>query len=418
MKELLNDIFNSMRVNRKRIRLTGFSIAWGIFILIVLLGAGQGLLNGLNRIYGSNTNATVTLTPGNTTYAWHGHKKGRPIRMTEREALALKTRLSKWVTASYPVKTFQEAQLSAGARHSLRNVHGMHPGYQITMDIHMIAGRDINALDMEKERKVCVVSQTTARALFRGERSRNLIGRTVLIAERPFIIVGIYEPDKGFMIVNDVFVPMTTMTQMFVHDDKLSKILLKMRPMYDEEENHHFDKALRTLLARQKDYAVNDTRAIHVRNMYDEYILVIRLMGGVQFFIWIVGLATLIGGVTGVSNIMFVSVRERTREFGVLRAMGATGNYILKLVMLEAVFISLVAGYIGMMAGMLVVKMLSVLADVLAEGEASVFMNPTVPFYTIISITIVIVLAGLVAGYYPSRRALRMKLIDALAAVN
>ena len=418
MRELLNDIFISMRSNLARIRLTGFSIAWGIFILIVLLGAGQGMLNGLNRIYGSNANATVTLTPGQTTYAWRGNQKGRSIRLTEQEGLDLGPCLTEWVEGAYPVKTLEEVQLSVGSSHSMRNVHGMHPGYLSTMDVHMVAGRDLDWLDMQKERKVCVISRTTARSLFKGERPEGIIGRTIQVEGRPFTVVGVYEPDKGFMIVNDVFVPMATMTQVFVHDDQLTCVLLKMRPLDDEEENHRFDRTLKAHLAEMKDYAVHDTRAIHVRNMYDDYILVIRLMGGLQFFIWIIGLATLIAGVVGVSNIMLITVRERTREFGVLRAMGAEGSYILKLVILEAVFIALVAGYIGMLLGVLTVKLLGMLSDVLSEGEASVFMNPNVPFPMIIAIAIVIVLAGLLAGYYPAHRALRMKLIDALAAVN
>lgn len=415
MRELLNDIFISMRSNLARIRLTGFSIAWGIFILIVLLGAGQGLLNGLNRIYGSKANATVTLTPGETTYAWNGHQKGRSIRLTEQEGLELGTYLTDWVEGAYPVKTLEGVQLSVGSSHSMRDVHGMYPGYRGTMDVHIIAGRDLDWLDMEKERKVCVISRTTARSLFRRERPEGIIGRKLQVGGRPFTVVGVYEPDKGFMIVNDVFLPMPTMTQMFMHDDQLTSVLLKMRPLEDEEENHRFDKTLKSHLAEMKDYAVQDTRAVQVRNTYNEYILVIRLMGGIQFFIWIIGLATLIAGVVGVSNIMLITVRERTREFGVLRAMGAEGNYILKLVVLEAVFISLVAGYIGMMLGMGVVKLLGVLSEVLSEGEASVFMNPNVPFPMIIAITIIIVLAGLLAGYYPAHRALGMKLIDALA---
>ncbi len=418
MRELLNDIFISMRTNQARIRLTGFSIAWGIFILIVLLGAGQGMLNGLNRIYGSKAKATVTLTPGQTTYAWHGNQKGRSIRLTEEEGLSLGPKLTEWVEGSYPVKTLQSVQLSVGSSHSMRDVHGMHPGYLGTMDVHMIAGRDLDWLDMEKERKVCVISRTTARALYRSERAESIVGRTLQVAGRPFTVVGVYEPDKGFMIVNDVFVPMATMTQVFMHDDQLSGVLLKMRTLKDEKENHRFDQTLKAQLAEMKDYSVRDSRAIHVRNMYDDYILVIRLMGGVQFFIWIIGLATLIAGVVGVSNIMLITVRERTREFGVLRAMGAEGSYILKLVIIESVFISLIAGYIGMLMGVLTVKLLGILSDVLAEGEASVFMNPNVPFPMLIAITIIIVLAGLLAGYYPAHRALRMKLIDALAAVN
>ena len=418
MKELLNDIFISMRANSARIRLTGFSIAWGIFILIVLLGAGQGMLNGQKRIYGSNANATVTLTPGVTTYAWLGQKKGRAIRLTEQEGLEIGTMMQEWVEEAYPVKTLSGVQLSAGSKHSMREVRGMYPGYMHTFDAHLVAGRDLDALDMEKSRKVCVVSRTTARALFKGVNPQQVVGRTVQVAGRPFLIVGVYEPNKGFMIVNDVFVPMTTMTQIFMHEDQLTQVLLKMRLIEDEEENHRFDQALKAQLAEMKDYSVRDTRAIHVRNMYNEYILVIRLMSWIQFFIWVIGLATLIAGVVGVSNIMLITVRERTREFGVLRAMGAEGSYILKLVLIEAVFIALVAGYIGMMLGMLVVKLMDVLSDVMSEGEASVFMDPNVPFYMIMAITVIIVVAGLVAGYYPARKALQMKLVDALSAVN
>ena len=413
-KELLADVLLSMRMNKGRIRLTGFSIAWGIFILILLIGAGRGLVNGMERIYGSNVNATVKVTTGTTSLPWNGYGKDRKIWIEEKDAALLGEKLAKYVEHAIPIKAMRNVEIACGKEHVMRTVNGTSTKFMEAMDARIVAGRSIDALDMNMARSVCVISLTTVKALLKTSRAEDAIGMTVKLADRPFTIVGVYKPTKQYVAQNDVFAPVTTITQLFVHDNRLTAIWLKMKKLKDCEENATFTSALKHILANARNFSPRDPSALLIFNMYDEYLVTMDTLQSIQSFVWIVGFATLLGGVVGVSNIMLITVRERTREFGVMRALGCHKSYIFLLVTIEALIISFLSGMVGMLCGLGCLKALGDIAEMAAGDGTLVFVNPNVPFYTTLTITAIIIIAGVIAGYIPARQAGKMKIVDAL----
>ena len=417
-KELLADVLLSMRMNKGRIRLTGFSIAWGIFILILMIGAGRGLVNGMERIYGSNVNATVKVTTGTTSLPWNGYGKDRKIWIEEKDAALLGEKLAKYVEHAIPIKAMRNVEIACGKEHVMRTVNGTSTKFMEAMDARIVAGRSIDALDMNMARSVCVISLTTVKALLKTSRAEDAIGKTVKLADRPFTIVGVYKPTKQYVAQNDVFAPVTTITQLFVHYNRLTAIWLKMKKLKDCEENATFTSALKHILANARNFSPHDPSALLIFNMYDEYLVTMDTLHSIQSFVWIVGFATLLGGVVGVSNIMLITVKERTREFGVRKAIGAKPWHILRLILVESVITTAFFGYVGMFCGVAANAYMdaTIGREVVDTGlfQATMFLDPTVGIDVCLQATFVIILAGTLAGLMPALKAARVRPIEAL----
>jgi len=406
------EVFTSMKSNKTRIALTGFSIGWGLFILIVLLGAGNGLLKGMMANFSNSTDNIFTITPGKTSMLFNGWPKNKEITLMPEDVDVLEK--------SFPLQIDHiTSALSAPVILSYKTVQangaidGQELAFERTERIKIIEGRTLNQVDMDSLRKVCLISSSMSKILFRD--IKNPVGQKIIIGDVPFLVIGVFEPriDVG-SVVRDVHAPYTTVQKLFCPENHISKINIMTRNLDDLSSNESFEKNLRRKIAVMKDFNVSDPSAVKIEADYENYLSTTGILRGIYLFIIIIGLATMVSGVVGVSNIMMITVKERTRELGVRKAMGASNEHIVGLVLIESVIITLIFGYAGMMAGVGVTQLLSVALG--AMGGSGIFDSPTVGLSVIISANLVMLIAGLIAGYVPAKKAVSCKLVDALAA--
>ncbi len=410
MREILAEVFAVMRGNKMRIALTGLSIAWGIFIFIVLISAGRGLLNGMNHNFRVFNVGVMTLTPNETSLPFDGHRQGRAIHLYEEDAAALDSLLGDTVVKAIPVVS-HAIQARKGKEYANSLVDGYTPGYAVAPNTRIIEGRDINDIDMVNLRKVCVIPKVLRDAFFKGN-TVSALGNTIQLDNINFQVVGVYEPVLESNPMRAIVVPLSTVKKIWCPDGKLSRISLQTAHLTTAALNEHFNARLLSILASRKAFSPADKQAIKIHNLYEEAVLVSNILAGLRIFIVVVALATLISGIVGVSNIMHISVRERTREIGVRRAMGAKARQIVVLVLAESVVICLFSGYLGMFLGIGLMELAAKLIDI--SGNSHLFYNPTVSLTYVLIISCIMVVAGLVAGYVPAKQAVRTKLVETL----
>lgn len=408
--EILAEVFAVMKGNKLRIALTGLSIAWGIFIFIVLISAGRGLLNGMNYNFRVFNVGVVTLTPGETSLPFEGRRQGRAIHFYEDDAIAIARLLGDTVVKAIPV--LSHAILAHKDKESAYTVvEGYEPGYAVAPNTRIVEGRDINDIDMLNLRKVCVIPKTLREALFKGHTASPL-GSTILLDGISFQVVGVYEPVLESNPMRAVVVPLNTVKRIWCPDGRLSRISLQTARLTTSALNEHFNARILNILASRKAFSPADKQAVKIHNLYEEAVLVSNILAGLRIFVVVVALATLMSGVVGVSNIMHISVSERTREIGIRRALGAKSRQIVVLVLAESVVICLLSGYFGMFLGIGVMELVAKLIDI--SGNSHLFYNPTVsPAYVLI-VSGIMVVAGIVAGHVPARQATNTKLVEAM----
>lgn len=409
MRDVIDEVLTSMKSNRQRIALTGFSIGWGMFILVVLLGSAGGFQKGLFRTFNLDMPQRITLTAGKTSLPWKGMNDDREVQLTLDDAKALDQQHFDYVDGIYPVYS-HSAQVSQGKEYVKTGITACTPGYIGVLYNKIVSGRDISRTDMVQRRKVCVLTTRMCREMF-GEE--NPIGRRLNVDGYSFLVVGecasLYKNDNTL----GMYAPLSTMMAIYSpKDPSLSMIEVSYTGIEDVEDSQHLTSALRNFLSPRVKCSPDDNKALVVSNKYEALINVAKVLRYLGVFVWIIGLATLLAGIVGVSNIMLITVRERTRELGVRRAMGASSTSIITLVLIESVVITMIFGYLGMMLGIGLTQLLSS-----ALGDAiPIFNNPTLQFGALIGCNIIMVLAGIVAGYVPARRAVTIKLVDALAS--
>jgi putative ABC transport system permease protein len=412
MRDILAEVTASMKSNRMRIALTGFSIGWGIFILIVLLGAGNGLLKGMMSNFSDTTDNIYTVTPGKTAMFYKGWPKNREIVFTHDDVERLESNFPDKIE-HISATLSATAELTYGTVTTNGSIEGKEVGFERTEHIRIVQGRQLSQMDADSLRKTCVVSSSLARILFRDDQ--HPVGKYLSGNGVQLLVVGIYEPNVDIgSIVREVYVPYTTAHQVFCHDEKLSKITLMLRGLDDLRSNQAFEQVLRQKIADVKDFNVSDPSAVKLKTDYENYLDTVSILNGIYLFIIIIGLATLVSGVVGVSNIMMITVKERTRELGVRKAMGASNEHIVALVLVESVIITLIFGYVGMICGVGITQLMSEALS--AAGGSDIFSDPTVGLNIILAANVVMLIAGIIAGYVPAKKAISSKLVDALSA--
>ncbi|MCR5393967.1 MAG: ABC transporter permease [Bacteroidales bacterium] len=417
--DYLSEVYVSMSRNRLRIALTGFSIAWGIFMLIVLLGAGNGLLHGIMKSFGSQATNKVSIYSGWTSISYEGLPQYREISLLPEDVEFLSQYFSDKVSDNLPcIET--STRMSYGQEYVNNSVLGVTTGFIRTIGYKILAGRDINEIDQRERRKVLLITDKTSELLF-GDTLRHL-GVRVNLNGLSFQVVGYYKSDRSDSS-DDVFAPLSTIGTVFKPDGHYSQVKLIVRNLETKEANEKFNEDLQLAMARHRRFDPKDKQALWIWNSYEDYLQTQTIFSGLRMFIWIIGLATLIAGVTGISNIMLITVRERTHEFGIRKALGARPRQIVSLVIIESIAITLLFGYVGMFCGIgltqLVDYILTMQGDMSATNgnrDMSVFVNPTVDMGIVMAATVVMVVAGVIAGYVPAKRAVSIKPVEALAA--
>lgn len=410
MKDIMAEVFTSMRYNKMRIVLTGFAIGWGLFILIVLLGVGNGLLHGMSRNFASDSQYYISLSPGVTSVICEGRDRGDSIRLYVSDMDMIKRRFEDRINMILPVMHRRDSAFFATKNASI-SLLGEIPGFEIPSKTDVEIGRSLNQSDINEHRKVCVIDTRVANRLFDSDSLA--IGSYITIGDSPYMVIGVSKLASQFDRSFSVYIPQSTFSTIYEPEGHLAKIIIQTKGLYDMESNEQFNEDLLTFLASSKVFSPTDKKAVAIENPYESFVRTTQILSAIKIFLWIIGIATLISGVVGIANIMLIAVKERTRELGVRKAMGASNRSIITLVLLESVIITLIFGYVGMMFG---VGLTQLMCMVLESANSAIFADPYVPFNVIITANIIMVLAGLIAGYIPAKHAVSTKLVDALAS--
>lgn len=413
MKDLFDEIWITIRANKLRTFLTGFSIAWGIFMLIILLGAGNGLSNGMKHGFRYMAQNSISLYPGYTSKAYDGMQKGRQIYFSPSDIEFLKQNLPNCVYFS-PVYNKWSATISCGRESVVTTMSGVSPGYEKMRMLETATGRFLNTNDERERRKVVVLHGKTAQVLFRGS---DAVGQYVQIDDIPFQVVGIYEDEGGGGNRQPSFyIPYATAQAIFNPSGRIYDVSFTVEGIETETASTQYIDNLRLLLAQRLHFDPTDQNAVWIADRVSQYMQAQTIFAGIALFVWIIGIGTLVAGIVGVSNIMLITVKERTHEFGIRKALGASPASILRLVVTESLTITAVFGFFGMMLGILATEGVSKVMDMVNQNSdgAVIFTNPTVDLGIVLAATAILVLAGVIAGYVPARRAVGIKPIEAL----
>ncbi len=418
MRELIKEIWSTSKRNKLRTSLTGFAVAWGIFMLIFLLGAGNGLINAQLQQSTRFLANSMRVFPGETSKAYKGLKEGRSITLNDRDILISNQTYGQYVDDVGGRLEQYNVNINYGdnyvASQSLVGVAPTHPKIDKT---ELIAGRFINEIDMKDQRKNVVLSRSQAKELSKDYRS--LVGKNVKISNLNFQVVGIYKDDES-RNNTDAFIAYSTIKTIYAKGDDAGSLEFTIKNLKTKEDNEQFEKNYRASINNNHQAAPDDDRTIWLWNRYMDNIQMNQGIAIMQTALWIVGLFTLLSGIVGVSNIMLITVKERTREFGVRKAIGAKPWSILKLIITESIIITSFFGYIGMVCGVAANEIMDATIGhtTIDTGlfKAAMFVNPTVGIGTCIGATIAIVIAGTIAGLIPAIKAARIRPIEALRA--
>lgn len=418
MRELIKEIWSTSKRNKLRTSLTGFAVAWGIFMLIFLLGAGNGLINAQLQQSTRFLANSMRVFPGETSKAYKGLKEGRSITLNDKDILISNKTYGQYVDDVGGRLEQYNVNINYGdnyvASQSLVGVAPTHPKIDKT---ELIAGRFINEIDMKEQRKNVVLSRSQAKELCKDYRS--LVGKNVKISNLNFQVVGIYKDDES-RNNTEAFIAYSTIKTIYAKGDDAGSLEFTIKNLKTREDNKQFEKNYRASINNNHQAAPDDERTIWLWNRYMDNIQMNQGIAIMQTALWIVGLFTLLSGIVGVSNIMLITVKERTREFGVRKAIGAKPWSILNLIITESIIITSFFGYIGMVCGVAANEIMDATIGhtTVDTGlfKAAMFVNPTVGIGTCIGATITIVIAGTIAGVIPAIKAARIRPIEALRA--
>lgn len=415
MIDLFQEIYASIKKNKLRTFLTGFAVAWGIFILIVLLGAGNGLLNGMTENMKIFNNNSISISAGWTSQPSHGYQRGRNIVFRDVDLNLLEEQLGNYIYNGGASIEYSRT-LSTNKDYLAGSMEGVYPSYQVSEALKMKEGRFINLKDNLEKRRVAVIHEEAVEILF---DTASAIGQTVMIDSLAYSVVGVYE-GFGYRRNSDFYVPFQSIKLIYNKDNVDNLSFLLSPNIKTEAENDSIDIKIRKVLAAKHNFNADDRRAVWIWNRLSNYLQQQSANSALTIAIWVIGILTLLSGVVGVSNIMLITVKERTREFGIRKALGAKPSSILRLVLIESIVITTLFGYIGMLAGIGATELLNAYAgqQVMDAGafSATVFSDPTVRIGVAIQATLTLIIAGTIAGYIPARRATRIKPVDALNA--
>lgn len=415
----LREIGSTLRKNKLRTLLTGFSVSWGIFMLIVLLGAGNGLKNGVMHNFRNLSKNKVYVWAGYTTKPWHGMPANRNITFRSRDFDIIRLRHPEIGLCSATIS--HTDTLHVGREYLTGSLSGVYPDHAAInyVNVQTENGRFINAPDMERQRKVIVLSPRMAEVLFRGKPA---VGAYVQVGDIPYRVVGVYNDDDRSNNA-PAYIPFTTAQLLYNRGAGPDEFSFTLDGVVSEEANRAFEARFRQTLARLHNFDPSDMNAVGMWNTSNEFRMMNNIIGGILLFIWIVGIGTLVAGIVGVSNIMLITVRERTRELGIRKAIGAKPSSILKLIISEALLVTAAFGYLGMVCGIALTELVHYGMELAAAGtagggnageEMTIFRDPTVSLGISLAATALIVVAGVLAGYFPARKAVRVSAVEAM----
>ena len=410
--ELLNEIWQTARRNKLRTGLTGFAVAWGIFMLIVLLGAGNGLINANLKQSDRFLSSSMVVFGGETSIPYQGMKEGRWINMKERD-IDITDKEFKKVVDEVGAQYRTAGMVSNGQQYLNGQIAGVYPNHIRIDKVEMQQGRFVNHIDVSDKRKVLVISDKQAKEL------KTHVGQFVKVGNFAFKIVGIYKEQENGRA--DMFSPYSTIKSIYgAKSDDAGRIEFTFHGLETEAENEAFEKEYRQRINTAHQVHPDDESAIYLWNRYTQNMQMEKGISIIRTALWIVGLFTLLSGIVGVSNIMLITVKERTHEFGIRKAIGAKPWSILKLIIIESIIITTIFGYIGMILGIAANEYMdATIGHTKVDAglfKATMFLDPTVGLDVCFEATMVMIIAGTIAGLIPAFKASRIRPIEALRA--
>lgn len=401
------EIFDTLRRNKVRTALTALSVSWGIFMLIILLGAGQGLENQVQSNFKDDAVNSIWIRPGRAALPYKGLRPGRKIKFTNEDIAAIASVDGIEHMSGRFYMRGAEYTVNYGTKNASFDVRSVHPGHQFLEKTIVTQGRFLNELDIEQRRKVAVVGKPVAEFFF---GSSSPLGHFLTVRGIQYKIVGEFIDEGGEGELQKVFLPITTAQRAYNAHGEVHHILFTVGDA-NLESSKRIESEVRSLLARRLHFSEADPRALRVRNNLEEYFKISQIFWLIRIFLWIVGIGTIAASVVGVSNIMLISVAERTVEIGVRKALGATPTSIVSMILKESVLVTTLAGYLGLVAG---VGLLEVFNRALPQNDY--ITNPEVDLGVAISALVILVLSGTLAGIVPAIRASRVSPVVALGS--
>jgi putative ABC transport system permease protein len=407
----LHEIWSTIKKNKLRTFLTGFAIAWGIFMLIVLLASGNGLRNGIAYNFRNMADNTVSCWSRYTTKPYKGFQPNRRIRFSEEDLIAIKREHPEVDLIS--AINYRTDTLAYNNEFLIGDIEAVHSDYVSIYYTPITTGRFINELDIMEKRKVIVLPPRMVEVLFRDTISP--LGRFVKLGNLMFQVVGIYK-EQNSSNSPTAFIPFTTGQALYEGGSRIHRLTFTLKGVNTEAASDAFEARFRERMARRHQFDPTDKNPIGMWNTGNEFRMWQGMNNGIALFIWIIGIGTLMAGIVGVSNIMLITVRERTKEFGIRKAIGAKPSSILRLIIVESVLVTAIFGYIGMVLGIGLTELINYVMEMgnSGGGNTTVFHNPTVDMGTALSATIVLIIAGVLAGYFPARKAVKISAVEAM----
>ncbi len=410
-RESWGEIMHTISKNKLRTTLTGFSVFWGIFMLILLLGIGEGLMNGVTQEFGRQAQNTVTFWGGRTSKTWQGLGTERNIQLDRQDVEILRNAIPglEYISAEYSVWS-GNSQLNRGHNYAKFGINGVLPDHSKLRPMVMVAGRNINEMDEMQARKVIVLAEDARDALFKGEEA---IHGWVNVNGIPFEVVGVYRFESGGGDQNassTVYIPLSAAQKIFDAGSEVDEITFSFADGSLEGSKNAEQRGITAMAARHR-FDPTDERALWVNNNVENSGMIMGIFGGIKMFLWIIGIGTIIAGIVGVSNIMLIVVQERTKEIGIRKALGAKPAKVVGQVILEAVFVTGMAGYMGLVFG---VGLLELLTKAIPGSD--MFRDPSVDMSVAMYAIATLVIAGALAGLFPALRAATIRPIEALRA--
>lgn len=418
MIEIFSELWATARRNKLRTALTGFAVAWGIFMLICLLGAGNGLINATQQNSNRFLANSMQISGGATSLPYDGLKEGRVIQLNDADTKRTQENFTKNIETVGTQIAQYNVTISRSENYMIATLMGVSPNAAAINKKEILQGRFINENDIRESRKNIVISEEQAKELL-PQNPNNILGENIKLDAFAYRVVGIYKNDNSQQ--NDIaYCAFTTVRTIYKRGDKTDNIIFSFQGLETEAQNQDFEKEYRTQLNASHRIAPDDEQAVWIWNRFTQNMQMQTGLGILNTALWVIGIFTLLSGIVGVSNIMLITVKERTREFGIRKAIGASPMSILRLIIIESIVVTTFFGYIGMVAGMAANwYMDATIGQTKVDTglfQASMFVNPTVGFNVCIQATILMIVAGTIAGLIPARKAARIRPIEALKA--
>jgi putative ABC transport system permease protein len=403
-RDLWREIFQSINMNRTRSLLSGFTVAFAILLFAILFGIANGLGNTFADQFIDDAQNSILIYPGKTSKAYKGLQAGRRIQLKNEDYDYLKNDFGdkvQYITA----RIYQNVNASYKNENNNYTVRACHPEHQYLENTIIKEGRFLNQLDLNDNKKVAVIGRLVEEDLF---LKGNAVGKYINLSGIQYKVVGVFEDDGGDNEERIIYTPVTTAQQIYGANDYIDQVNLTYNPDMNYDDALLFSNKLTDILKKRFSIAPSDQRGIRVNNMAQGTKIVSQMTNGLGMIILVIGFGTLIAGVVGISNIMIFIVKERTKEIGIRKALGASPRSIVSIILIESVLITMFAGFMGLFTGMGILKLATPIL------EDNFIKNPSVSPTIIITATIILIVSGTIAGYLPAKKASQIKPIVAL----